>query len=148
MAGPYLERSDTFDPIFGYHQNRIVDALTNNRPNASVAMIEAITESMTHDLIASTSFRWPVFVPTLQTDTIIKAYLHFYTNVTGISTLAVDGTDRTTALGGPWAVGAISNVNLTPYITTTGWHNLDFTSTGTPVLFAYFQLQSLFNNSV
>ncbi len=41
MAGPYLESMTTYDLIYGYQYNRIVDALTNNRPQNTVAMAQS-----------------------------------------------------------------------------------------------------------
>lgn len=49
-------------------------------------------------------------------------------------TVAIDGTDRTTALGGPWGTsGADWNVvdlDVAPYLSTTGWHEIVVAASG------------------
>ena len=40
----------------------------------------------------------------------------------------VDGTDRTSALSGPWGSGSaidVSDLDISAWITTTGWHEID-----------------------
>jgi len=44
----------------------------------------------------------------------------------------IDGTDRTTALTGPWGSGSaldVSDLDISAYITTTGWHEIGLSST-------------------
>lgn len=51
----------------------------------------------------------------------------------------VDGVDRTTALGGPWGVGSaldVSDLDLSQWITTVGWHEILLTSTTLGVIVA------------
>lgn len=148
-SGPYLERMNPFDPVYGFNINRISDALTSNRAVASVAIVNTFVLSLGPlNLTANSPFTWAVIIPPLQTDTLIKSYVHFTTPSGSGITLAIDGVDRTVAVGGPWGSGNITNVDITNFITSTGWHNLTFQSTaGTPFQ-AYFQEQSLFNNDI
>jgi hypothetical protein len=51
----------------------------------------------------------------------------------------IDGTDRTSALGGPWGSGSsidVSDLDITAYITTTGWHEVALSSTSLGVVVA------------
>jgi len=51
----------------------------------------------------------------------------------------VDGTDRTTALGGPWGSGSaidVSDLDISAYINTTGWHEILLSSTTLGVIIA------------
>lgn len=44
--------------------------------------------------------------------------------------LKVDGTDRTMALGGPWANSVVSNLDISSYIATTGYHTIELSPAG------------------
>lgn len=147
-SGPYLERMQPFDVASGYNINRIVDALTANRSSATVAIMEPIILSVLTTLTGGSPFTWSVIIPPVQTDTILKTYIHFTSPSGSGITLAIDGTDRTVALGGPWGSGNITGIDASSFITTTGWHTLAFqSSAGTPFQ-AYFQIQSLFNSAI
>ena len=147
-AGPYLERLDIFEPVFGYNLNRIIDGLTANRSQGAVAIVQSFMESAVLTLTANVSSTFSVIIPPTQTDTIIKTYINFTTPSGAGITLAIDGTDRTVALGGPWGSGNITGIDATSFITTTGWHNLTFQSTAGTSITIHFQLQSLFNDSL
>ena len=46
--------------------------------------------------------------------------------------VTVDGTDVTTALSGPWGVGSaldVHDLDVTPWLTAVGWHEIQITST-------------------
>jgi hypothetical protein len=58
----------------------------------------------------------------------------------------IDGTDRTTALGGPWGVGStldISDLDISAWITATGWHEVAISSTGLGVIVAQVTTKAL-----
>jgi hypothetical protein len=58
----------------------------------------------------------------------------------------IDGVDRTTALGGPWGVGValdVSDLNISQWITTTGWHEVALTSTALGVIVAQVTTKAL-----
>lgn len=146
--GRYIERLDFTDPVYGYDYNRIVDALTNNRPASTVAMMESyIVPGGLQSLVASTGYLWRWVVPPTQIDTIIKVYLHFAFDAGSLS-IQIDGTDRTSALGGPFAAGNYTGKDISSYVTTTGWHTITWTDTANAALFPYLQFQTLFNGSV
>ena len=47
--------------------------------------------------------------------------------------IKIDGVNRTEELGGPWSGSGeafgLPSLNLAPYIQTSGWHTIEFTST-------------------
>ena len=45
--------------------------------------------------------------------------------------IKVDGTDRTTALGGPWSGTQVSDLNIASYITLGGYHTVQLSPSGT-----------------
>lgn len=58
----------------------------------------------------------------------------------------IDGVDRTTALGGPWGGGSsidVSDLDISAYITTTGWHEVAITSTTLGVIVAQVTTKAL-----
>jgi len=58
----------------------------------------------------------------------------------------IDGTDRTTALGGPWGSGSsidVSELDISAYITATGWHEFALTSTTLGVIVAQVTTKAL-----
>jgi hypothetical protein len=62
----------------------------------------------------------------------------------------VDGTDRTTALGGPWGVGAaldVPDLDISAYITTTGWHEIQLSSTTLGVIIAQLYTKAQLNTA-
>ncbi len=51
----------------------------------------------------------------------------------------IDGVDRTSALSGPWGVGSaldVSDLDISAWITMTGWHEVLITSTSLGVIIA------------
>lgn len=63
----------------------------------------------------------------------------------------IDGTDRTVALGGPWGVGValdVTDLNLLPYITSTGWHEIQLSSTNIGGITTQVQFSGLLNGSI
>ena len=60
----------------------------------------------------------------------------------------VDGTDQTVALGGPWGVGGALDVNdldLSPWLASTGWHEVQVTSTALGGVFAQVAVYATLN---
>lgn len=58
-----------------------------------------------------------------------------------------DGVDRTTALSGPWGSGSsidVSDLDISAYITSTGWHEVALTSTTLGVIIAQVTTKALF----
>jgi hypothetical protein len=56
----------------------------------------------------------------------------------------IDGTDRTTALSGPWGSGSsidISDLDISAYITATGWHEVALSSTSLGVIVAQVSMK-------
>ena len=47
--------------------------------------------------------------------------------------IKVDGTDRTSALGGPWSGNSVSDLDVSSYITLGGYHTIDLCTSGTSV---------------
>ena len=45
--------------------------------------------------------------------------------------IKVDGTDRTTALGGPWSGTEVTDLNIASYITLGGYHTVQLSPSGT-----------------
>lgn len=63
----------------------------------------------------------------------------------------IDGVDETTPLGGPWGTGSaldITDLNLTPFITTTGWHEIQLSSTSIGGITTQVQFSGLLNGSI
>jgi len=63
----------------------------------------------------------------------------------------IDGTDRTGALGGPFGSGSaldVTNLNIAPYITTAGWHEIQLSSTAIGGITTQIQFCGLVNGSI
>lgn len=63
----------------------------------------------------------------------------------------VDGTDRTVALGGPWGGGTaldVTALDTSTYISTTGWHEFQFSSTALGGITVQVQIQGTINPSM
>lgn len=77
MAGPYIERLPTYDLVYGYEYNRVVDALTNNRPSNTVAMLDTQAICFGYQPVDSVyKARCRFWIPP-NVDTIVKIYLSF-----------------------------------------------------------------------
>jgi hypothetical protein len=62
----------------------------------------------------------------------------------------VDGTDRTTALGGPWGVGSavdVPDLDISAWITATGWHEIQLSSTTLGVIIAQLYTKAQLNTA-
>ena len=58
----------------------------------------------------------------------------------------IDGVDRTTALSGPWGVGStldIPDLDISTWITATGWHEVALSSTSLGVIVAQVTTKAL-----
>lgn len=146
-AGPYLERMPIFDEVLGYNINRIADALSGNRSQGAVASVDAFVYNENVALTANVQFIQNFYVPTIQVDTLIKAYFHWTIGTPSSLSIAIDGTDRTAALGGPFTTAQVANIDLTTFL-STGWHTLGLTSTATVNIQWFLQLQTLFNHLI
>lgn len=58
----------------------------------------------------------------------------------------IDGVDRTTALNGPWGSGSsidVSDLDISAYITSTGWHEIQLSSSTLGVVVAQVTTKAL-----
>lgn len=63
----------------------------------------------------------------------------------------VDGVDETTPLGGPFGTGSpadITDLNIAPYVLTSGWHEIQLSSTSIGGITTQIELIGLVNGSI